>query len=211
MALIRTLRPGDCMTSIAFEHGFAPDTLWKHPRNARLHDEGRKPNQLRPGDEVFVPEAREKQVKAATGARHRFRRRGVPARFRVRLLDANGRPRSGLAYTLAVDGAAHDGTTTDAGEILQWISPCARQAQLVLHTSEGDETYVIALGEMTPITDVAGVKARLRALGYPCEIDDQDNEVLRGVLKRFQTDEGLEPTGERDGGTLARLEERYGS
>ena len=36
MPIEHTVQPGECIDSIAFQHGFFPDTLWDHGDNAAL-------------------------------------------------------------------------------------------------------------------------------------------------------------------------------
>ena len=65
-------KAGDCLTSIAFEHGFDWKTLWNHPNNAKLRDARKDPNVLLAGDVVHIPERNPKQLTLATGQRHKI-------------------------------------------------------------------------------------------------------------------------------------------
>jgi hypothetical protein len=81
-----TVEQGDCISSIAFEHGFFWVTLWNHPQNSGLKDRRKDPNVLMAGDIVFIPDLRPTWVSKPTEARHRFTLKGVPARLRLRLI-----------------------------------------------------------------------------------------------------------------------------
>ena len=60
------VKQGDCISSIAFEHGFFGDTIWNHPNNKDLKTKRQDPNILMPGDMVFVPDKRLKEVSEST-------------------------------------------------------------------------------------------------------------------------------------------------
>src|SRR5579871_1586673 len=94
---------GESITSIAFRYGFFPDTLWQHADNAELRKLRTDGDILLPGDIVTVPPLRIRQQDGETGKRHRFKRRGVPARTRMQIFDENG-PRASQNYVLSIDG-----------------------------------------------------------------------------------------------------------
>lgn len=196
---------GDCIESIAFQYGFFPSTLWDHPDNSELRELRGNPHVLSPGDEVFIPDLREKEIEAATGKKHRFRRRGVPAKLRVRL-EEGGEPRAGVKYTLQIDGGPTVSGAADQGGLIErWVSPSATGALLSL---EDGEVYSLRLGRLRPSDDRAGIGARLANLGYG-EIADDD--LLASALGEFQRDHGLEETREADESTVERLRSEHGS
>ncbi len=185
------------MASIAFEHGFVPDTLWQHPENQRLRE--LRPNmfQLRVDDEVAIPALRTRAQQRPVDQRHRFRRRGVPETVRIQLWDIDGQPRTNLAYTLTIDGGVHEGLTDAEGRIAHWISPKAARAELVVHADHGDEAYELLLGTQEPSELDDSALARLRELGYlgPGEpTPAQLFEALRGL----QRERGLTVSGDFD-------------
>src|SRR5438105_358348 len=98
-----TVQSGDCISSIANEHGFFPDTVWNDSANAALREKRKNPNVLAPGDTVVIPDKREKTEARDSGQEYRFRKRGVPAKFRLRLL-AEGKPIANAPFTLLVNG-----------------------------------------------------------------------------------------------------------
>lgn len=81
-----TVKQGECMSSIAGKYGHFWETLWDHPQNADLKERRGDPNVLNPGDTVHVPDKIEKSENCATGQTHRFVKKGVPAKLRLRLL-----------------------------------------------------------------------------------------------------------------------------
>ena len=50
------VRQGECIESIAHDHGLFWPTVWNHPKNRELRQRCAAPNVLAPGDTVAVPE-----------------------------------------------------------------------------------------------------------------------------------------------------------
>lgn len=188
------VRQGECIASIAHEHGFHWETLWDHPENRALAQARRDPNCLAPGDEVVIPDREVKAVSVPTGASHRFRLRTTPVKLRLELL-RDGEPRSNEPYTLVVDGVDHQGTTDESGRLECWVAPGARQGSLVV----GGDEYEVLLRHLDPGDTDTGIQQRLANLG----LYDGD---LRAALADFQLQQGLAATGEPDAATLERLE-----
>ena len=82
MARVHVIAEGECLSSVAFENGYFPGTIWERPENDALRELRGDPNVLSPGDKLFVPDKEPKTTTCATGKVHRFTRRGVPARRR---------------------------------------------------------------------------------------------------------------------------------
>jgi N-acetylmuramoyl-L-alanine amidase len=80
------VRQGDCMASIAEEHGFFWETLWNLPENSELKRNHEDQTILLPGGIVRIPDLREKQESGATAQKHRFKRKGTPAILRLKVL-----------------------------------------------------------------------------------------------------------------------------
>jgi hypothetical protein len=198
-----TVKTGDCITSIADQHGFFWRTVWEDEGNAALREKRDDPNTLLAGDVVHLPEIRQKTETRAAGAAHRFRLKGIPAMFRIQIFQAD-EPRAGESFTLTVDGVKHEGATSGEGLIEVPIPADARKATLVVGS---DEERQFLLGRLPPITEIAGVQARLNNLGFDCggvsgELDDQTRDALRAFQERI----GLLAEGEPDEETRADLE-----
>lgn len=208
MAIDHEVKPGDCISSIAFEHGFFPGTIWDHPANAALKQRRVDMNVLLPGDHVIVPDRREKELTGETGKRHTFRRRGVPQLLRVQLKRLD-KPFANRAYTMDVDGHPYRGATDGEGWLVQYIQPNAMKATVKL---DRGPVYHLNLGKLAPIDEIAGIKSRLANVGmYRGPIDDQLDAKTREAIRAYQTTKGLEPTGEIDDRLKDSLKEAVGS
>lgn len=204
-----TVEQGECVHSIAAEHGLFWQTIWDHPDNAELRELRGSPSVLHPGDVLFVPDIRRKEVTVAMRERHRFRRRGVPAVLRLRMV-ADGEPVADTPFELEFDGRTVTGTTDAEGRIVESIPPGTREGTLYL--GEDRVEYPLQLGALDPVEEVTGVQARLKNLGYDCgRIDGDPAERTQAAIRQFQEAQELEVTGELDQATKDRLRELHGS
>jgi hypothetical protein len=205
----RTVRAGECLASIAVEQGFFWETLWNHPDNAELRERRGDPYILRTGDRVTVPERVPRLESALTDRRHVFRRRGVPEKLRVQLLDEERKPRAALGYEVHIRGQVQSGESDGEGWIEAWIDPKVRRAAIVI---DEDERYDVGVGRLEPVATVAGAAARLAVLSYiGWHEQDMDARALSRALITFQTLNALEATGALDEATQQKLLELHGS
>jgi len=210
MAEDYTVQQGDCMSSIAYERGFFWQTLWDDSSNAELKTKRKNPNVLLDGDIVHIPDLTVKQEPGATEATHKFRRKSVPEKLRMKLLDANNKPRANLDYIIIIDGDSRRGQTDGMGELKEGIPPNAKAGKLILG---GDTAHPITLnlGHLNPISEVSGLKARLVNLGfYGGPIDDNLDDATVQAIRSFQTKQGLPVTGAADDATTAQLQKLHG-
>ncbi len=197
----RTVRQGECLSSIAADTGQFWDTLWNHPANAELKRRRGDPNILLPGDAVFVPEKRPKEESANTNQHHKFMRRGEPHWLDVKLL-RNGEPRANEPYTLEAGGEQRTGTTDAQGRIHEPLRGNARRATLTV----GSDVYRFVLGGVDPLSEVSGVQQRLNNLGFACgPVDGRLGPRTIAALNLFRQRVGLSPSQKLDQATLAKL------
>jgi hypothetical protein len=203
------VEPGDCMSSIAESRGFWWSTLWELGENRELRESRGDPNVLQPRDVVFIPALREMVAEAETEAQHRYRRRGVPAKFRLKLLFA-GKPRAKLKYGLKIEGVIHSGETGEDGMLEVPLSPKARSGRLTLYTEHGEEHYDLKFGGIDPITSVRGVQRRLVNLGIGCPSSGEMDEGTGGAIRSFRSKFGLEDSEGVDDAFRAKLLDVHG-
>jgi hypothetical protein len=204
-----TVQAGDCMSSIAYERGFFWQTLWNDPANAALKARRKNPNVLMTGDIVHIPDLTIKQEPGATEKTHKFMLKGVPEKLRIKLLDGNSRR----------------GKTDGSGELVESIPPNAMTGKLIFPAPElVDETgkhipakpknqvMTLRLGNLNPISEVSGLKARLANLWYyKGPIDENLDDPAKQAVSAFQTKQGLPATGVADEGTKGQLQKVHGS
>ncbi len=204
-----SIRQGDCLTSIALARGFDPQTLWDHPDNAELKQLRKSPHALLPGDKLEVPAIEEREEGVATGSVGRFKLSVGPVKLRIRLT-RHAEPRADEAYELIFEEQTISGTTDGDGWIDQPIPSTATRATLSL--LEGEETYELQLGHLDPHDSPSGIQQRLRALGfYFGAVDEEIGPQTQAAIRRFQTKQGLEVSGEADDATVDALRDAYGT
>ena len=207
MAINYTVKQGDCISSIAFEHGFFGDTIWNHANNSKLQQKRKDPNVLMPGDIVFVPDKRLKEVSEPTEQVHKFRCKNTPEKLKLQLLK-EGEPRANEEYELEIDALKFSGKTDSQGRLEQSTPPNAKQGKLIL--KNGEEVYQLMLGHLNPHDETTGVQGRLRHLGfYFGSIDGKISTELEHAIQAFQISQDIEPDGELNDETLNALENVY--
>jgi hypothetical protein len=134
----------------------------------------------------------------------------APVYFRSKVL-RQGKPASGVPYTLTFDDAPPlGGSTTDAGVVEQPLPATASNAVLIF--TDTGETHTFAIGSVEPADSVQGVQHRLKHLGYyHGKLDGHVNALMTHGIQTFQKAKKLPVTGEVDAATQAALKSAYGS
>ena len=222
------VKEGDCISSIAKDHGLLWETIWNDPANAELKEVRKNPNILLVGDRVTIPEKTRKDESIAPEQRHRFVRQGEPAMLRLKIVEAQSskeqeegqqgeqhedQPKSGIPYLLKVESFEHRGTTESDGKLEVTIPPSADRGKLILWPdTEQEQVINLRLGQLSPISELWGMAERLANLGFRCnERPREMTEALSEALRAFQGMHDLEVTGEPDDETRNKLVEVHGS
>ncbi len=160
-----SVEDGDSIESIAFKHGFFPETLWRLPENAGLAAARKDRNVLLPGDSVYVPKPRLATYNGSTDHRYRVRRTGVPSKFRLQVLD-DAIPLAGASYVFTYKGCQKKGTLDGSGRFEEFIPADLAEASLLVKSETNTLHYRLRFGFLYPIESTVGVKQRLANLGY---------------------------------------------
>jgi N-acetylmuramoyl-L-alanine amidase len=201
-------KQGDCISSIAQKHGLFWEKVWEHPKNAQLKEKRKDPNVLYAGDMVFLPDKEENEESCATGQRHRFRKKGVPAMLRLQFFEED-EPRADEPFILDIDGELFSGTTDEEGRLEHPISPEARRGKVLL--GDDQDEYQLNLGHIDPIDEIKGVQIRLNNLSFDCgDADGVLNPKTETAIRGFQRKYDLPESGEPDEATRNRLLEVHG-
>jgi hypothetical protein len=202
------VRAGDSIDSIAVEHGHFWETIWNDSGNSELKNKRKDPNVLLASDLVTIPPLRKKAEERSPEAKHRFKRKGVPAKINLAFTQS-GEPRAHEKYVMDLDGKQENGELDGDGRFIKAIPNNARE--LVLYLGDAREEFRMKLGGIDPIRTVTGLQQRLNALGYPCGRDDGElDDQTRSAIGSFQSANGVDPTGTADSAFCDKLKSVYG-
>lgn len=202
------IRQGDFITKLAARFGFDAGTVWSDPKNADLKKIRSSPEVLCPGDVLYIPEPKPKFLPVVVGAVNTFTGTVPTATVRLKL-QHEGKPLANVACRLEGAGQAEPLELTTGGDgSLTFCVPVHCDTALVV-IDDPPARHPIFPGHMDPHEVSSGIRQRLVNLGY---LDDAgaDPETTAGSLAVFQSDSGLEPTGELDEPTRAMLIDAHG-
>ena len=214
--MMYTVAQGDCLSSIAYEHGFADwQTIYNHEKNKAFRRQCPDPNIIYPGLDLFIPELTPKVESRGTGQLHVFRKKVTPVLLRIVLLDEDHRPMAGAAYQLKVAESSVEGRTGPNGLLEQTIPQAAATARLSVKVDRPDGvtgyTWDLRLGTLDPQTTMTGIQARLNNLGYNTgPVDGIQGPRTTEAIKEFQVKYGLDVDGIAGPVTQGKLVEVYG-
>jgi N-acetylmuramoyl-L-alanine amidase len=202
------VRQGDDLQSIAYENCMWWETIWQHPDNAELKRARENPNQLLPGDVVNIPDKQKKEEEVSTEQKHRFKRKGLPAKLRLKILDDN-EPRANEPYTLVIEGKTINGNTDQEGCLEVSILPNAKSCKLLL--GDDQDEYVFELGSIDPLNETTGIQQRLNNLAFDSgSVDGAFGSQTEAALRGFQEQYGLTANGKLDATTQQKLKQICG-
>jgi len=207
------VKQGDYLAKLAHIYDFEVMEVWHHPLNAELRAARGSPDILYPGDVLYLPMQQQPggtEVTAKTTNRYRCR---VPDVELNLVLHEDRQPLANADCVIDGLSAGPDGPTplqqrTDAAGRLALQIPTTTSS-LVVRVPGRNLVFTIAVGHLNPVDTPNGVEQRLHNLGYLGSYSAPG--AVRDATLTFQSDEGLEPTGEPDLETRDALLRRHGS
>jgi hypothetical protein len=201
------------MASIAAKHRIQWEALWGLPENAPLRNARKDPYVLFPGDKVFIPGIRLKEIPCPTDKRHDFVKQNAMEQLRIVLTDEDDKPIASESYVLEIDGLTRlEGKTDPSGAIREMIPPDAVKGRLLVGEGDAQREYFVGLGRIDPVDKLSGAQGRLLNLGYyEGVVDGIPGPLTTTALLVFQEKYNLPPTGKNDEATQAKLKEIFAS
>jgi hypothetical protein len=185
----RVVKQGECFSSLAADYGMASwKDLYNLPGNAELTKKRKNPNILLPGDVVEVPDSAmaKKEVPCATGQDYPFVVQAPKVRLRLVIKNWQDEAYSNKRFELVVAGKKSSGRTDAAGLIDIPIPASAQDGRLKVWFDEDnpddptpDIDRDLNIGHLDTVDSVTGLQARLKNLGYRCEVTGNlDDDTL---------------------------------
>lgn len=118
MAKNYQIKLGDCVFCVIKEAGLLPETVWMHSNNADLRRRRQELKMLLPGDVLFVPDIRPKEVKEPTSQVHKFQMKGERHRhwIEIELVGEDDKPIPNEKYKVTLpDGSIREGKLDQNG------------------------------------------------------------------------------------------------
>lgn len=201
------VKQGDYLRKIAMIHGFIEEEVWDHEKNKRLRSL-RDPNQLYPGDILFIPEISSNRFTLQAGELNACKVKIKRATLSVIFHDQNG-PLKHEPFVLEAPVEAEQ-KMTDAEGKATFHPPLSMDSFDVIFTQKYTR-YLVRVGWMNPIEEDSGIRRRLIHLGYLADLEAAKDLDLRPAILQFQKDHKLAQTGAVDDETARKLKENNGS
>jgi N-acetylmuramoyl-L-alanine amidase len=211
------VQPGDCLAKIASDFGFSDyRRIYDHPANVEFKRRRPNPFVIKAGDNLVIPgKPLAKVHECETGKEHTFVV-GRPETWLAIYVRHARKPLANKGYILTVGNVPIEGRTDEAGLVSQSVPAWATRAEL--HFPDNDISFNVKIGDLDPLAEVSGLRQRLENLGFASDdwsgfaLDDHDGKIgsaTTEALRRFQMENHLEPTGEINEETTARLHELH--
>jgi len=202
------VKQGEHIWQVAEKYGFNDHlTIWNDPGNAAIK-KTRRPGVLFPGDQLHIPDKKEKNESATTGSAHTFVVKKERLLLKLRIRDHEDNAIANTPIKVSIEGDTKSLTTDADGKSQREILKTAVAGTLFVKNLE----MPLKIGHLDPVDKLSGQKARLNNLAYEAG-DPAGPEDMRykAAVEEFQCDQGLKVDGICGPKTQAKLEEVHGS
>lgn len=203
--MMYTVQPGDCLISIAQQHGIVDwRTIYEHAENEQFRELRKNPNMICAGDELYIPKLEGARVKAETNKKLSFVLKKAKSYFSVRLTNSKFEPLVDIPYTLSVYKSEkdlnqeplkrfEDQKTDEDGFIEQLLPEEAKFAYLVYAPYPQRPSLIrkkrFYIGELDDPRTESGMRSRLNHFGFfsgENNLDDESKALFATQLKGFK-------------------------
>jgi hypothetical protein len=211
---------GEWIAKIAALYGFKDwQYVWNASENEALRSRRSRPEQLMPGDEVFVPARRAKKESCEPGSVHGFVIDLGQMAIKVTLKDSLDHAVANTPYELEFRAPGAEGVVPGEtnGEGLVDSAVPMNTEHVTLHVPSLKQRIELALGHLDPDREGeqavrSGMLGRLANLGYAVPADAGEEQERLVILAFQQERMGMEqPTGELDADTCQAIVDAHGS
>jgi hypothetical protein len=204
---VHVVAHGEHLHDLAERYGVPAADIWNLRANEALHDQGRTPDMLAPGDCVCVPVVERKWLPASVGGVNRFTATVPSVDVNVRLVDADGNGVADEPYEVTELGLT--GSSQADGTVLLKNVPI-RNKRVAIRFTKRNVTVYAQVGSLDPISTNSGKAQRLAHLGYlPGGTQTASDTTLALALATFADD--YAPTATSDKDIEAALVSAHGS
>lgn len=204
------VRPGDYLEQIAARVGVRADHIWNDPRNGGLRAKGRTPQQLSPGDVLHIPATPKPRLAISPGAFNSYLAHTPMVKVPLALRGAEGPMRD---EPFEIEGLPRPFAGVTDGDGKAVFEVPVRVREVTIYLPKRALRFQLGVGDLDPITEDAGVFARLVNMGFAQHaVSGAASESdVKNAVASFQQSKGLEPTGELDDATRQGIAEAHGS
>jgi len=149
MAINYQIKLGDCIFCIIHELNLLPDTVWKHSNNALLREKRQEMKRLLPGDVVFIPDVRPKEVSEPTNQVHKFQMKGEKHLhwIEIELVGDDDKPIPNKKYKVVLpDGSIKEGNLDQNGWARVEGNPAGQYEVTFLELDKDAWKFIEAVG-----------------------------------------------------------------
>jgi hypothetical protein len=202
------IRQGDFLLKLATRFGFDADEVWNDDKNADLRQQRPDPNILLPGEMFYIPDSTETDpMPVITGTTNVFTPRPPTVTIICKFGGNDSTTYASKAYTIT-ELPEMTGLATDSEGVGNVEVPVSLDTATLVF-SDTAESFTLCVGDLDPHDTPSGAQQRLTTLGFPLP-DEPDEHDLRCALAMFQCARGLDPTGDLDDQTAAKLKDEHG-